>query len=427
MTCACLSPPEKTEPAAPAPLPPAGTAEEKACACKTKAPGSCSCAGAGKSCSHGPPPHPDGTLAPKGPDATVPERSAVGPPPVIAPRCSVIRCEPAHEDVRPPASFWDCAECAEMLSGTAAAIPWVAEPPQSADPRDEPTVPIVGAIPRGGTGGPVLRAEPVPEATAPVDTTAECTRGYTVVARYATTPVCRDGTKALPASDGSGLFTPLSPEYRGKGGGGAPACKCECHCPPVPDLGDLGGGVRFESTGWEPSRWWDDRRGGGPLGLYDPGPDGRGPGFDPQGPPLPGRPSPGRRPAPAVSAVSAAEAMVRAPVRVVTPRTIVVSPDAPAENMFDGPCPWCGGVRGEEVPLPRPSPPEEAEPPASVEPPQFAGPGPVRPSPPPGSLSFGTTLPRGPSLHPTAVADADVLLPGGAIALGARRQGPAGE
>lgn len=62
-----------------------------------------------------------------------------------------------------------------------------------------------------------------------------------------------------------------------------------------------------------------------------------------------------------------------------------------------------------------------------VEPPQFAGPGPVRPSPPPGSLSFGTTLPRGPSLHPTAVADADVLLPGGAIALGARRQGPAGE
>jgi len=423
MTCGCLSPPEERQADIPRPTPLVGMPEpDRLCGCKTKAPGSCSCGGKGKSCCHGPPPHPDGSLEPATPDAPVAASAAAWSPPVMVPRCSVIRCGPPHEELRPAWSFMACAEYAELLSGSAAPQPLMAEPPQALESTSADR-----ATQEWRDADRALRQDgPTPEAVAPTDAAAQCTPRASVMARFSTMPLCRNQALDLPASDGSGLFSPVSPEARGKGGGGAVPCECKCSCPTKlvaggaflrPPSSALDLGVPFWLQPLTPPPIRLPLGGGlGPIRVL-------GPGDAPGGGPIPD-PFPYPLSHGGVSATSIGFSSSAAGRGGTTPgklgstvqrEDLIVSPDAPAEQIFEGECPWCGGVR--RTSKVDDSPLADAERSTGLEPPQFVRVASIPPGP--GSLSLGS--PAAPPMHSAIVPDPTVLAPSGSTSRAQRQ------
>jgi hypothetical protein len=418
MTCGCQSPPAELAPVRALTTRPAPRTDK--CACKG-AGGSCSCADRHKH--EEPPSHPDGAADPLRPDIAEAGRVDLERPPVAVPPWIVIRCRPAYEESRPLASFIDCEQYATLLGGSAARQPFMAEPPQALESS--------GADEAEQDWSDVARVlqedKPRPEAVAPANAAAQCTQRASVLARFSTMPLCRNQTLDLPASDGSGLFSPVSPEARGKGGGGAVPCECKCSCPPKwvvdggilrPPNSALDLGVPFwlqPSTpppirpplggGLGPMRVFgpEDAPGGGPIPMPFPYPLSSGgtsatstlssPGAG-RGGTTPGRPG------------STAQQWEH----------LIVSPEAPAEEVFESECPWCGGVRR--------TPKEHntrrtdtAERPTELEPPQFVPADNIEPGP--GSLSLGS--PASPPLHSANIADPAVLAPSGSTSQAQRQ------
>jgi hypothetical protein len=336
------------------------------------------------------------------PDADNDEQAATERPAVVVPRSSVFRCGRPDEDLRPASSFIDCRVYLVLLSGTAHGSAWLAEPPQAVElppgreQRAPPPLPPPESVERSlslSDADELTTVIPAVEVTA--DGVLECAAS-TRSARFSRVSVCRGTTIDSAGSDGSGLPTPASPDFRGGGGGGSVwnACTCQCSCPEK---------FIYEGPGWGERlrKRLLDFIGGrvkrpfsfpGPLREPGQGTPARLWGGAPERPPFP-PPGGGTRGRPPADASSG----------------LVVASDAPAENVFDDiRCPWCGGVR-EEVPVPDRV---EGQPHETREPPQHATPPRARTGAP-GSRSFGGNgMPAAPPIHAEAVGDSGVRVPG---------------
>lgn len=400
MPCGCLSPPKAETLRG---LRPHG--EKEGCDCKDDGHTACSCKGhdADGPCQC-PPPHPNGARDVRGPDSECAGSPPLDPPPVVVPRWSVFRCSPPSSDLRPWSSFIDCEVYAFLLSGTAHAAPWMEEPPQALEL--EPTGPAVGLVEARDQRRLDKVPAPIPDVGAAEDGVLDCA-GSAVSARFSRVSACGGKQISQPASDGSGQFTPVSPDARGRGGGGVPwnKCTCQCFCDRLVANGSTRPGdprSRLFKIDVDPEKPQDPFPWSTPPPLRDPRRPGAkelstGGGED--GPNLPGDRAPGepQRPQRAGSG-------------------LVVAPDAPPDEIFEGArCPWCGGIRGGS----QTSPPAAVRPPVShgavegLEPPAFAGATTHAKAAAPGSRSLGSGASSlGPPVHSVEIADSAVRMAG---------------
>lgn len=362
-SCSCGCGGSKTEPPRPPgpprqgkkPCPGSGSCS---CGCKTKKPGGTAI--------H-PPPHPNDstrfidaerTRADESPIADILKRLEA--PPVITPPENKICCLPPHRELRPQYSCWPCAQYL-MARGRAGDWPFIKEPPQSAELRedfenleqyrDRPVLrPVQSGVPAVATvdDGVAVCTPTLPQTHSPTWSRLPLCPGHEVP---------EDKSPPLAISPG---------EFRGKGGAAVDFCQCRCHCdpfdtyePPPPP----------KSPGPEPS-----------VMLHPEFDLPRDPGVDPKTgaavqisgtspvPNFPLSPDPRHRPSPRRAA-------------------IVVTPDSPSESNWES-CPSCGLLR------PRADAPH-------LELSALAGEngGRARPVPELGTRSFGSEPPLGPPLH----------------------------
>jgi len=288
--------------------------------------------------------------------------------PIVVPAESLIRCLPAHEELRPPRSFWDCKVYYLVHSGAAPAGMPIMEPPQSLDgtPARRPFArSAIGA--NWDLGGAV----PAPRPAAIMlsgDAQVACHLPGTVFARFAVTPVCPGEEHTVPdAAQFDKAYEDRKPSGGGGGGGAAymEDCWCDCACPQFVDTdaigGPGGGGAGDGGDGFviSPDPLPPDPYGGKRSWI---GP--------PNGRPFPGGPptlwpnpfppdpgagekdlrvaAPGGRPPPDTPSPSPA----RPEPRIASQRTalrslVVVAPFSPAENLLtSAQCISCGRSRG---------------------------------------------------------------------------------
>lgn len=221
---------------------------------------------------------------------------------------SLIRCRPAHRELRPAGSFWDCL--GYLLLGWGAAGPFrVVEPPQTLERT---------GLPEPLDPWPDIRElfarEPVPEVATVDGSQMRCGVPRVRSPRFAMTSACPTHETEFAATP---IDAPVPPEFKGKGLPWSWPCKCECECP----------GRTTEETTFPLVRDAEDA-----LVEWTVPP----PLFPPPSRPRDDRPA-------IVIAPSGPDVPERPPPIPDLP--IIVAGDARPENVFSSLCPWCGQIR----------------------------------------------------------------------------------